>query len=156
MPSFANYLQDLAQRRGWRRETDGARATYRIKLAGGVSLTLVSDVLDPGVPCRVMSEPWPIPTSEAAHRAFVREALRFNCNALHHLHCGVRRDPDARSQYRLMWEVPLSIEEADHWTAQLQLMGRLTRKAWDTLPRPGLPPDRGAPGRDDQHVIFMP
>lgn len=156
MPTFAVYLKDLAERRGLRREPDGTRVTYRLKLSGTAALTIVTDELDPSWPCRVMSEPWPVPTTDAAHMAFMREALNFNRNAMHHLHCGVRRDPSGSPQYRLMWEVPLAAEDAKHWTAQLQLFGRLTDKAWDTLPRPGLRIGQKSHAADDNHMIFMP
>ncbi len=156
MPTFADYIKELASRRSLRRESEGARVTYRLKLAGTATLTIVTDELDPSWPCRVMSEAWPVPTMDAAHMDFMREALRFNRNAIHHLHCGVRRDPNGTPQYRLLWEVPMTPEEDKHWTAQLQLFGRLTDKAWDTLPRPGLRAGRKNDAADDHHVIFMP
>jgi hypothetical protein len=156
MPVFADFLKDLADRRSLRREPDGARVTYRLKLAGSASITIVTDELDANWPCLVMSEPWPVPNTDAAHMEFMREALRFNRNAMHHLHCGVRRDPNGSPQYRLLWEVPLAQQDAAHWTAQLQLFGRLTDKAWETLPRPGWRTGRKSTDADDTHMIFMP
>lgn len=156
MPTFALYLKELAERRSLRREPDGTHVKYRLKLAGTATLTIVTNELDPSWPCRVMSEPWPMPTTDAAHMAFMREALRFNRNAMHHLHCGVRRDLHGSPQYRLLWEVPQTPEEAKHWTAQLQLFGRLTDKAWETLPRPGFRTGRQNDGAEDHHMIFMP
>lgn len=156
MPTFADYIKALAERRSLRREPDGARVSYRLKLAGTATLTIVTDELDPSGPCRVMSEPWPVPSTEAAHMEFMREALRFNRNAMHHLHCGVQRDPNGSPQYRLLWEIPQTSQQAKDWTAQLQLFGRLTDKAWETLPRPGLRTTRKNETADDHHMIFMP
>lgn len=156
MPTFAAYLKELADRRSLRREPDGARVTYRLKLAGTAALTIVTDELDPSWPCQVMSEAWPVPNTEAAHMEFMREALSFNRNALHHLHCGIRRDPNGSAQYRLMWQVPVTSEDAQHWAAKLQLFGRLTDKAWETLPRPGVRTGRKSQAPDDNHMIFMP
>jgi hypothetical protein len=156
MLHFPTYLQALADRKGLRRESDGSRVTYRLSLAGTVTLTIVTDEFDPGWPGRVLSEAWPVPNTEAAHLEFMREALRFNRNALHHLHCGVRRDPDGGLQYRLIWDVPPLGRTAQEWGAQLQLFGRLADKAWQTLPRPGSRIGRKAPAADDNHVIFMP
>lgn len=156
MPTFAAYMKELAERRGLRREPEGSRVTYRLKLAGTATLTIVTDELDATWPCRIMSEPWPVPTTDAAHMEFIGQALRFNRNAMHHLHCGVRRDPNGSPQYRLLWEAPLTQEDARHWTAQLQLFGRVTDKAWETLPRPGFRTGRKSEAADDNHLIFMP
>jgi len=156
MLHFPTYLQALAERKGLLRESDGSRVTYRLRLGGTATLTIVTDELDPDWPARVMSEAWPVPNTEAAHLEFMQEALRFNRNALHHLHCGIRRDPAGGPQYRLVWEVPPVERAAQDWAAQLQLFGRLTDKAWETLPRPGSRIGRKSTEGDDHHVIFMP
>lgn len=156
MPYFASYLQGLAERKGLRRESDGSRVSYRLRLGGTATLTIVTDELDTNLPCRAMSESWPMPNTEAAHLEFMREALRFNRNALHHLHCGVRKDPEGGPQYRLVWDIPPMDRTAQDWSAQLRLFGRLVDKAWDTLPRPGSRIVRKNTAADDHHVIFMP
>lgn len=156
MPALSTYLQELAQRRGLRRSADGAKVSYRLRLDGSADLTLVVDELDPNQTAMVMSEPWPAPTTGAALLEFMRASLNFNRNTLHHLHAGIQIDPEHASQFRLMWRVPPQDLPPSEWTARLKLFGRLTAKAWDTLPRPGSRSARKAASNDDEQVIFMP
>jgi len=156
MPQFPAYMHDLATRRSLRRSADGSSVTYRFKIGGSASLTVVTNELDPTADSLVMSEAWPVPVGESAHLEFMREALRFNRSALHHLNCGVVLDPTGGNQYRLAWRVPDIDAAADHWNQQLQLFGKLTDKAWEVLPRPGARAGRRPSEDDAHHMIFMP
>jgi hypothetical protein len=156
MNNFATFMKALAERRQIRRSFEGALVTYRLKLEGTASLTIITNEINPIATARVMSEAWPAPDSEFAHASFMKEALNFNRNALQHLHCGVMLAPGAKNQYRLIWEVPSVALPDDAWLAQLKLFGRLTNKAWDTLPQPGSRLRQKSVASDDQHVIFMP
>lgn len=156
MPILSAYLKDLSERRGLRRSPDGSTVRYRLRLDGRADITLVIDELDTTQPAWVMSEPWPMPTVEAARAPFMRAALDFNRNALHHLHAGIRLDPGDGSQFRLVWRVEQEDLPSSEWSARLKLFGRLTDKAWETLPRPGSRAARKAPSSDDEQVIFMP
>jgi len=139
-----------------RRSYDGASVTYRLKLEGTASLTILTDEINAGATAKVMSEAWPAPESELAHTKFLEEALRFNRNALQHLHCGVVLAPGLRNQYRVIWEVPSISLPDEAWLKQLKLFGRLTNKAWETLPQPGSRIRQKSGANDDQNLIFMP
>lgn len=156
MPILSAYLKDLSERRGLRRSPDGSTVRYRMRLDGRADITLVVDELDTTQPAWVMSEPWPMPVIETARVEFMRAALGFNRNALHHLHAGIRPDPGDGSQFRLVWRAEPEDLPASEWTARLKLFGRLTDKAWETLPRPGSRTARKVPSSDDEQVIFMP
>ena len=156
MPLFSEFMSALAQRRGMRRTVDGARATYRMQLQGSAVVTVTTDELDPTAGARVTSEAWPVPVTSGAYGDFMRVALNFNRNALHHLPCGILQDPANPSLYRLTWQVPATDRESAEWMRQLRLFGTLADKAWSAMPVPGGAP-RPRPGADDAHqVIFMP
>lgn len=157
MPTFAQYMADMAQRRRIRRQEDGGRVTYRLRMADGASLTVVTNELDGTQSSRVTSEAWPVPVTASAHAAFLREALVFNRNALAHLPCGILQDPSQTSLYRLTWQVPGGVTAQDQeWRQKLVLFGALANKAWATLPQPGQSAISRRPASDEQHVIFMP
>jgi len=149
-------MKALAQRRQLRRSFEGALVSYRLKLEGTASLTIVTDEINPTATAKVMSEAWPAPDSELAHSTFLKEALRFNRNAMQYLHCGVVLAPGLKNQYRLIWEVPSLSLTDEGWLQQLKLFGRLTNKAWETLPQPGSRLRQKSGASDDHHVIFMP
>lgn len=156
MPLFSEFMSALAQRRQLRRNADGARVTCRLQLQGSAVVTVTTDELDPSASARVTSEPWPVPVTSGAYGDFMRVALNFNRNALHHLACGIVQDPANPSLYRLTWSVPAVERESAEWMRQLRLFGTLADKAWQTMPVPGgAPPPRQVPD-DAQQVIFMP
>ena len=156
MPLFSEFMSALAQRKRLRRTMDGARVTCRLQLQGSAVITVTTDELDPSAHAQVTSEPWPVPVTSGAYGEFMRVALNFNRNALHHLPCGILQDPNNPSLYRLTWQVSAVDRPESEWVRQLKLFGTLTDKAWSTMPRPGGASlgsnDRG----DQQHVIFMP
>lgn len=156
MVPFATFLRELAERRGLRREADGMSVTYRLKMSGSTVITILTHEVETVQPDLVLSEPWPIPASEALEQEFLREALSFNRNALHHLHAGIRPDPLGGAQYRLTWQVPAIQQAQSNWTSQLRLFALLTEKAWQTLPRPGERLLSRANPQDDANLIFMP
>ncbi len=149
-------MDELAQRRGIRRTQDGGAVRYRLRLPEDATLNVVTQELDPTAYALVLSEPWPMPVTSSGYAQFLREALVFNRNALHHLPCAILQDPANSSLYRLTWRVPpISLPQAE-WRQQLRLFGTLSRKAWETLPKPGLDPRVRRPSGDEHHVIFMP
>lgn len=156
MPTFAQYMAELAQRRGIRRMEDGGRVTYRLRMSDGASLTVVTDELDVSQVCRVTSEAWPVPVTASAHATFLREALAFNRSALAHLPCGIVQDPAQSSLYRLTWCVPDLTAQEQEWRQRFKLFAALATKAWSTLPQPGQSAASRRPASDEQHVIFMP
>ena len=130
--------------------------TYRLKIGGTSVVTIVAQELAADRPTLVMSEPWPMPANEASHLEFMREALEFNRNALHHLHAAVGLDPLGSQQYRLVWQVASEDRAGDEWAASLRLFALLTDKAWERLPRPGAL-GRPRPGtEEDTNLIFLP
>lgn len=149
-------MKALAERRQIRRSFDGEQVSYRLKLEGTASLTIVTNEINPSAKARVMSEAWPVPESETSHLAFMREALKFNRNAAQHLHCGVMLAPGLKNQYRLIWEVPSLLMTDETWLQQLKLFGRLTNKAWETLPLGGSRIRQKSGVDDAQNLIFMP
>ena len=156
MAYFAQFMADLAQRRGLRRSPDGSRVTFRLRLQDSAAVTVLTDELDPAAACRALSEPWPVPPTSSAYGEFMRVALGFNRNALHHLPCGILQDPANPSLYRLTWQVPAVDRESAEWMRQLRLFGTLADKAWSAMPVPG-GTVRPRPAADDGHqVIFMP
>jgi hypothetical protein len=156
MPLFSEFMSSLAERRRLRRTVDGARVTCRLQLQGSAVVTVTTDELDASASARVTSEPWPVPVTSGAYGDFMRVALNFNRNALHHLPCGIVQDPANPSLYRLTWQVP-AVERTDgEWTRQLRLFGQLADKAWSTMPSPGGAARRAPGGDEAQHMIFMP
>lgn len=156
MPHFADFMARLAQRRGLRREVDGPRVIYRLRLKDTAVVTVTTDELDPEARARVTGEPWPVPVTSAAYVEFMREALAFNRNALHHLPCGIVQDPSNARLYRLTWRIdPVDAADAE-WNRKLRLFGLLVDKAWQTLPAPGGGAAPRRPAGEDNHVIFMP
>lgn len=156
MPLFSEFMSALAQRRGLRRVVDGARVTCRMQLQGSAVVTVTTDELDPSASARVSSEPWPVPVTSGAYGDFMRVALNFNRNALHHLPCGILQDPANPSLYRLTWQVSPAEHESAEWMRQLRLFGTLTDKAWAAMPVPGGAAAPRAMADETQHVIFMP
>lgn len=156
MPLFSEFMSDLAQRRQLRRSVDGSRVTYRLQLHGSSVVTVNTDELDPGASARVTSEPWPVPVTSAAYGDFMRVALNFNRNALHHLPCAIMPNPANPSLFCLTWRVPAVARDSARWTRELRLFGTLADKAWSTMPAAG-GASRPRPASDDaQQVIFMP
>ena len=156
MNTFALFMKALAERRQLRRSYEGALVTYRLKLEGNASLTILTDEINAAASAKVMSEAWPAPESELAHTTFIEQALQFNRNALQHLHCGVVLAPGSKNQYRLIWEVPSISLPDEAWLQKLKLFGRLTNKAWVTLPQPGSRIRQKSGSNEDQNLIFMP
>lgn len=155
MPHFAEYMARLAERRGLRREADGPRVTYRLRLKEAV-VTVTTDELDFSARARVTSEPWPAPVASTARVAFMHAALAFNRSAMHHLPCAIVRDPAQASLYRLTWRVePAEAPDAE-WQRRLKLFGLLTAKAWQTMPLPGHVEGTRRVTGEENHVIFMP
>lgn len=156
MPLFSEFMADLALSRRLRRSVDGPRVTCRLQVQGSSVVTVSTDELDASASARVTSEPWPVPVTSGAYGEFMRVALNFNRNALHHLPCGILQDPANPSVYRLTWQVPAVERESAQWMRELRLFGTLAEKAWTTMPVPGGAP-RPRPVSDDaQQVIFMP
>ena len=156
MPLFHEFMSALAERRSLRRSIDGPRVTCRLQLQGSAVVTVTTDELDATAGARVTSEPWPVPVTSGAYGDFMRVALNFNRNALHHLPCAILQDPANPSLYRLTWQVPAVQRESAQWMRELRLFGTLADKAWATMPVPG-GAARPRPVSDDaQHVIFMP
>lgn len=156
MPLFPAFMAELAERRRLRRHIDGPRVTCRLQLHGSAVVNVTTHELDPGAEASVTSEPWPVPVTSGAYGDFMRVALNFNRNALHHLPCGIVQDPANPSLYRLTWRVPPVDRESAQWTRELRLFGMLADKAWSTMPVPGgAARPRPAP-EDAQQVIFMP
>lgn len=156
MPLFSQFMADLAERRRLRRSVDGGRVTCRLQLQGSAVVTVTTDELDASASARVTSEPWPVPVTSGAYGDFMRVALNFNRNALHHLPCGIVQDPANPSLYRLTWQVPAVQCDSAQWMRELRLFGTLADKAWATMPVPG-GTARPRPVSDDaQQVIFMP
>jgi hypothetical protein len=149
-------MADLAQKRNIRRHEDGGSVTYRLRLANGASLTIVTHELDLHQSSRVTSEAWPAPLNASEHAAFLREALVFNRNAIHHLPCGILQDRSQTGLYRLTWYVPATAMQAQEWHQRLVLFGTLANKAWSTLPQPGRNATKHRAASDGQNVIFMP
>lgn len=156
MPTFAAYMLELAQRRGIRRSQDGGEVRFRLRLPDEVTLNVMTNELDATAYALVQSEPWPAPVTSSGHARFLREALVFNRNAMHHLPCAVLQDPANTSLYRLTWRVPPISQTQTEWRQQLRLFGKLSRKAWETLPKPGQDARVQRPAGDEHHVIFMP
>lgn len=156
MPLFSEFMTDLAQRRRLRRSVDGPRVTCRLQLQGSAVVTVTTDELDPSASARVTSEPWPVPVTSGAYGEFMRVALNFNRNALHHLPCGIVQDPANPSLYRLTWQVPAVQRDSAQWIRELRLFGTLADKAWTAMPVPGGAPRPRQVPDDAQHVIFMP
>jgi len=156
MPLFSEFMADLSQRRRLRRTVDGGRVTCRLQLQGSAVVTVTTDELDPSASARVTSEPWPVPVTSGAYGDFMRVALNFNRNALHHLPCGIVQDPANPSLYRLTWQVPAVQRDSAQWMRELRLFGTLADKAWTTVPVPGGAPRPRQVPDDAQHVIFMP
>lgn len=157
MPVFPDFMARLAQRRKIKRQVDGGFASYRMRLQGTASITVLAPELDPNAQARVSSEAWPVPATSGAYGDFMRLALNFNRNALHHLPCGILQDPVNPSLYRLIWRVSASDQTDEQWMDQLRMFGTLVDKAWSTMPVPGGSKDPRAPAGDTpQHVIFMP
>lgn len=156
MPLFSEFMAALAERRHMRRTVDGARVTCRMRLEGSAAVTVTTDELDASASARVTSEAWPVPVTSGAYGDFMRVALNFNRNALHHLPCAILQDPANPSLYRLTWQVPAVDRESAEWMRQLRLFGTLADKAWSAMPVPG-GTVRPRPAADDGHqVIFMP
>lgn len=152
---FSDFIADLAERRSLRRTIDGGVVTYRMQLRGNSIITITTDETNPSSAARVCSEPWPAPAS-GSHGDFLRRALNFNRNALHHIPCGIVQDPEKPSYYRLIWRVPYVSLSRSEWTQQLLLFGKLTDRAWSTMSS-----SPGVAGRDEQteqanHLIFIP
>ena len=156
MPQLHEFMKALAQRRNLRRAEDGSRVTYRLQLQGTAVVTVTTDELNPDAPAQVCSEPWPVPVTSGAYGEFMRVALNFNRNALHHLPCAILQDPANPSLYRLTWEVPAVDRPESQWQQQLRLFGVLADKAWSTMPVPGGGARRTREADDSQHMIFMP
>lgn len=156
MPLFHQVMKVLAERRNLRRTLDGSWATYRLKLHGTAVVTVTTDELNPLATASAHSEPWPVPVTSGAYGEFMRVALNFNRNALHHLPCGILQDPANPSLYRLMWRIPAVDRSEPKWQQQLRLFGVLADKAWSTMPLPGGNAIRTRDPDDAQHVIFMP
>lgn len=156
MPLFSEFMTDLAQRRRLRRSVDGPRVTCRLQLQGSAVVTVTTDELDASASARVTSEPWPVPVTSGAYGEFMRVALNFNRNALHHLPCGILQDPANPSLYRLTWQVPAVQRESAQWMRELRQFGSLADKAWATMPVPGGTARPRQVSDDAQQVIFMP
>jgi hypothetical protein len=156
MPLFSEFMSSLAERRRLRRTVDGARVTCRLQLQGSAVVTVTTDELDASASARVTSEPWPVPVTSGAYGDFMRVALNFNRNALHHLPCGIVQDPANPSLYRLTWLVPAVERESAQWMHELRLFGTLADKAWTTMPVPGGATRPRQVSEDAQQVIFMP
>jgi hypothetical protein len=153
MQIFSEFAADLANRRSLRRDVDGGHVTYRIRLYGKTPITIMTNEVNPESASRVCSEPWPTLGGDGE---FMRKALNFNRNALHHLPCGVILDPEERRYFRLIWTVPSVSRSAPEWTAQLILFGKLTEKAWSTLSSQQVKPSESDQYGQGSHVIFMP
>lgn len=153
---FSQFIAELASRRALRRTLDGGRVTYRMQLSGETVITVVTDETRPDSPAWVCSESWPAPTSGTSNTEFMRQALNFNRNALHHLPCGIVLDSDKSGYYRLVWWVPPVARNPAAWTEQLLLFGKLTDKAWTTMSAPVNAPAREGANADAGHMIFMP
>ena len=156
MPLFSEFIADLATRRSLRRNLDGGRVTYRIQLSGSTIVTIQTDETRSDLPSKVYSEGWPTPPTDGAHDEFMRQALNFNRNALHHLPCGILRDAEMGNDYRLIWTIPPVERNTSEWTEQLLLFGKLAEKAWATLASPIRWSDSRAASGDSGHMIFMP
>jgi hypothetical protein len=153
---FSEFIADLARRRSLRRQVDGGQVTYRLQLSGSSIVTIVCSETDPDAVSRVCSKEWPIAPNEAAHAEFMRQALNFNRNALHHLPCGIVPDPEMPDYYRLIWTVPAVTRSTAQWTKELLLFGTLTDKAWSTMSGAvNLGGSRTA-ADEASHMIFMP
>jgi hypothetical protein len=156
MPYFAEFMARLAQRRGLRRQVDGPRVVYRMRLKDTAVATVTTDELDTSARSRVECEPWPVPVTSAAYTEFMRAALAFNRSALHHLPCGIVQDLTNTSLYRLTWRVdPVELAD-DEWHQRLRLFGLLADKAWQAMPTPGRSLGARRTTGDENHVIFMP
>ena len=156
MPTLADYLKRTSERRQLRRTVEGPRATYRILLEGNASITVMVDELDPTAFGRVTSEAWPVPVTSGAYVDFMKQALAFNRNALHHLPCGIVQDTGNTSLYRLTWMVASLDQPDEKWRQQLKLFGTLVTKAWETMPVPGQGRSLKRTSDEASHVIFMP
>ena len=88
MSTFHEFMKAFAQRRNLRRTVDGGRVGYRLQFKGSAVITVSTDELNPQATARVVSEPWPVPVTSGAYGEFMRVALNFNRNALHHLPAG--------------------------------------------------------------------
>jgi hypothetical protein len=131
--------------------------SYRLRLQGTATLTVMTDEADPSAGARVVSEPWPVPAGAGAYGEFIRVSLAFNRSALHHLPCAILQDPANPGQYRLTWLVPGSEQADADWSRELRLFGVLADKAWQTMPRPGQASAARPPAGDEgQQVIYMP
>ena len=153
---FSEFIADLAKRRSLRRAVDGGQVTYRLQLSGSTVVTIVTDETQPDSTARVSSEAWPIPPDGARRVAFMREALNFNRNALHHLPCAIQQDPDASGCFRLIWHIPPIQHEPTLWRDQLLLFGKLAEKAWSVMASPVIETPRGPSLGEAGHTIFMP
>lgn len=150
---FSDFMGDLAKRRSLRRNVDGGRVTYRMRLYGNTPVTIITNETNPESSSRVCSEPWPTLGGDGD---FMRQALNFNRNALHHLPCGIILDPEESRYFRLIWTVPCVSRSVPEWTAQLILFGKLTDKAWSTLSSQQVKPSESEQYGQASHMIFMP
>src|SRR6056300_1347356 len=150
---FSDFVADLARRRSLRRNVDGGRVTYRMRLYGNTPVTIITNEANPESSSRVCSEPWPTLGGDGD---FMRQALNFNRNALHHLPCGIILDPEESRYFRLIWTVPCVPRSVPEWTAQLILFGKLTDKAWSTLSSQQVKPSESEQYGQASHMIFMP
>ena len=125
MPLFSQVMSDLAQRKRLRRAVNGSHVTVRLRLQGSAVITVETDELAADASARVISEPWPVPVTSGTYGEFMRVALNFNRNALHHLACGILQDPINPGLYRLTWHVPAVARPESEWMRQLRLFGTL-------------------------------
>ena len=153
---FSEFIADLAKRRSLRRTVDGGQVTYRLQLSGSTVVTIVTDETRPQSMSKVSSESWPAPPDEAMRGRAMREALNFNRNALHHLPCAIKQDPDASGSFRLIWHIPPIQRTPTLWRDQLLLFGKLAEKAWSVMASPVIETSRGPSLGEAGHTIFMP
>ncbi len=153
---FGEYLQALARRRDIRQVSNGQILNYRLMFHEQTPIAIRVYPLEPLRPIEVMSQAWPVPGAEQARTEFMRQALRFNRNALHHLHASIGWDDSGSDRCCLTWHVLAEPQPAPSWSRQLQVFGQLAEKAWSTLPMPGTASAPRPQAHSDGHMIFMP
>lgn len=153
---FSAFIADLAQRRSLRRDVDGGQVTYRLKLEGSSVVSIVTDEINPNSTAKVSSESWPAPLDTASYIEMMRGALNFNRNAFHHLPCAIVRDPDAPTNFRLIWWIPPIQCDSSDWRDQLLLFGKLASKAWTVMAAPKVEHSRAPSLGEAGYSIFIP
>jgi hypothetical protein len=153
---FSEFITDLAKRRSLRRDVDGSRITYRLKLEGTSVVTIVTDETNRNSTAKITSESWPEGSDPANRIELMRNALNFNRNAFHHLPCAILRDPDASTNFKLIWWIPPIQCDPNDWRDQLILFGKLASKAWTVMTPPSIEHSRGPSLGEAGYSIFIP